>query len=196
MECVAYRRKVVSGRTSCYNCLEASYYGVMVANNALVITLFILVITSLAVGYGFGVKAQHLPFTAEIIFSEQQWSFLRWWVKLALVAGVLLPITLCIQTWGQPSSLTFWASYLLVVAVQLISERMLSQWMVSSVVVPIGFCYTAFRLWQLLDGFTRLSLSRWVGVSFAGIILFWVANLVMLMTLAIPTIYQRQELSK
>lgn len=167
--------------------------GVVAVNNGLVITLFILVVTSLAIAYGFCVKAQLLPFSAEIEFSEQQWSFLGWWVKLALIAGILLPIVLCIQTWGQPSSLTFWGSYLLVVAVQLISERLFSQWLVSSVVVPIGFCYTAFRLWQLLDGFTQLSLSRLALMGFVGIALFWLVNLVMLMTMAIPTVYKGQR---
>lgn len=175
---------------------KISVEGVMAVNNALVITLFILFTTSLAIGYGIGIKAQRLPFSAEIGFSEQQWSFLKWWVKLALVAGILLPIVLCVQAWGQPSSLTFWGSYLLVVAVQLISERMFSQWLVSSVVVPIGFCYTAFRLWQLLDGFTQLSLPHLALVGFIGVVLFWIANLVMLMIIAIPTIYQGQRLQE
>ncbi len=161
----------------------------MAVNNGLIITLFILVATSLAVGYSFGVKAQRLPFTAEIGFNEQQWQFLRWWVKLALIAGVILPITLFVQAWGQPSSLVFWGSYLLVVAVQLISELVFSKWLVPSIVVPIGFFYTIFRLWQLLDGYKHLSLSPLA----VGIVLFWAANLVMLMILAIPTIYQRQS---
>jgi hypothetical protein len=168
----------------------------MVTNNALVITLVILVITSLAISYGLNVKAQRLPFTAEIGFSDQQWSFLRGWVKLALVAGVLLPIALYLQTWEQPSALAFWGSYLLIVAIQLLSERLFSRWTVSSVVVPIGFLYTAFRLWQLLYGFDQLSLSRWAWVGFSGVILFWVANLVMLITIAIPTTYKRQRLQK
>ena len=170
--------------------------GVMAVNNGLVITLSILVITSLAIGYGFGVKAQRLPFSAEIGFSERQWLFLRWWVKLALVAGVLLPVALGIQASGQPSSLMFWESYLLVVAVQLISERVFSQWLVSSVVVPIGFCYTALRLWQLLDGFTSLFLSGLALVGFVGVVLFWVANLVMLITIAIPSVYQGRRLQE
>ncbi|HEY9877781.1 MAG TPA: hypothetical protein V6D29_04960 [Leptolyngbyaceae cyanobacterium] len=161
----------------------------MAVDNRLITTLFIAAITSLAIGYGFGVKAHRLPFSAEIGFSEQQWSFLRGWVKLALVAGVLLPIALCIQAWGQPSSLMFWGSYLLVVAVQLISERVFSQWLVPSVVVPIGFCYTAFRLWQLLNGFTQLSLSGLAWVGFVGVVLFWAANLVMLVAIAIPKVY-------
>jgi hypothetical protein len=176
--------------------LKANAEGVVAANNGLVITLFILVITSLAIAYGFGVKAQRLPFSAEIGFSEQQWSFLWGWVKLALVVGVLLPIALCVQSWGQPAALMFWGSYLLVVAVQLISERVFSQWLVPSVVVPIGFCYTAFRLWQLLDGFTQLSLPRFAWVGFSGVVLFWTANLVMLMAIAIPVVYKRQRLQE
>lgn len=169
---------------------------VVAVNTGLVITLFILVITSLVVGYGFGVKAQRLPFSAEIGFSEQQLAFLRWWVKLALVAGVLLPVALCVQAREQPSALAFWGSYLLVVAVQLISERVFSQWLVPSVVVPIGFCYTAFRLWQLLYEFTRLSFSRLALVGFIGVVLFWIANLVMLMTIAIPMVYRGQRLQE
>ena len=168
----------------------------MPVDNGLVMTFFILFATSLAISYGFGIKAQRLPFSAEIGFSEQQWSFLKWWVKLALVAGVLLPIALCLQGWRQPSSLTFWGSYLLVVAVQLISERIFSQWLVSSTVVPIGFCYTAFRLWQLLDGFTRLSLSPLAWVGFICVVLFWIANLAMLMTVAIPTVYKGRKLQE
>ncbi|WP_261224643.1 hypothetical protein [Ancylothrix sp. D3o] len=165
----------------------------MTLNNGLVIMLFILVATNLAIGYGFCVKTQRLPFSAEIGFSEQQWSFLMWWVKLALVAGILLPIVLCVQAWQKPSSLAFWGSYLLVVAVQLISERAFSQWLVSSVVVPIGFCYTAFRLWQLLDGIPQLSFTRLGWVGFGCVVLFWFANLLMLMTVAIPTIYKRAD---
>ncbi|WP_272913984.1 hypothetical protein [Nostoc punctiforme] len=44
----------------------------MTVNNGLMLTLFILVITGLALGYGFGVKARSLPFTAEIGFNQQQ----------------------------------------------------------------------------------------------------------------------------
>ncbi|MBW4469609.1 MAG: hypothetical protein KME45_04305 [Stenomitos rutilans HA7619-LM2] len=168
----------------------------MAVNYGLITTLFILVTTSLAVGYGFGVRVQRLPFTAAIGFSEQQWQFLRWWVKLALVVGVLLPIALLIHAWGQPSSRMFWSSYLLVVAVQLISERVLSQWLVPSVVVLIGFFYTLFRLWQLLDGFLQLSLTGLTLIGLVAVVLFWAANLLMLMIMAIPAVYQRQRLQE
>lgn len=166
----------------------------MAANDGLVIILFILVMTTLAAGYGLGVKAQRLPFSAEIGFSDPQWAFLKGWVKLALVAGVLLPIVLWVSAWEQPYAVMFWGSYLLVVAVQLISERVFSQWLVGSVVVPIGFGYTAFRLWQLWEGFPVLALSGLTLIGFAGVVLFWIANLVMLMTIAFPAIYKRQQL--
>lgn len=168
----------------------------MAATNGIVIALFIVSATILAVGYGAGVKAGYLPFSADIGFSDQQWSFLKGWVKVALIAGVLVPIALCIQAWGQSASMNFWGSYLLVVAVQLISERVFSQWLVASVVVPIGFCYTLFRVWQLLDGAIHLSLSGLAGVGFVGVLMFWVANVVMLMTLAFPTIYQGQRVQE
>jgi hypothetical protein len=165
----------------------------MTVNNGLILTLFILIITLLALGYGFGVKAQRLPFTAEIGFSDKQWQFLRWWVKLALVAGVLLPMCLLALAWKQPSSWVFWGSYLLIVAVQLISERVFSRSLVPSIVVPIGFFYTAFRLWQLLDGFTQLTFSYLTLLGFGVVVLFWVANLIMLMVMAIPTIFKSSE---
>lgn len=162
----------------------------MTVSNPLVITVFIIFATNLAIGYGFGVKAQRLPFSSEIGFSEQQWSFLRGWVKIALVTGVLLPIAFFVKALGNPSALMYWGCYLVVVAVQLISERVFSQWLVSSVVIPIGFCYTAFRLAELLDGLNQLSLSGFTLIGFICILLFWVANLIMLMTLAFPTVYR------
>jgi hypothetical protein len=165
----------------------------MAVNNGLILTLFILIATSLAIGYGFGVKARRLPFTPEIGFSQKQSQFLRWWVKLALVVGVLLPICLLVLAWRQPSSLVFWGSYLLIVAVQLICESVFSRWLVPSIVVPIGFFYTAFRLWQLLDGFTQLTFSYLTLVGFGVVVLFWVANLVMLMVMAIPTVFVGSE---
>ncbi|MEH1915832.1 hypothetical protein [Nostoc sp.] len=165
----------------------------MTVNNGLILTLFILIITLLALGYGFGVKARRLPFTAEIEYNQQQWQFLRWWVKLALVAGVLLPMCLLALAWKQPSSWVFWGSYLLIVAVQLISERVFSRFLVRSIVVPIGFLYTGFRLWQLLNGLTQLTFSYLTLLGFGVVVLFWVSNLIMLMVMPIPTIFKGSE---
>ncbi|MHC5748492.1 MAG: hypothetical protein ACYTXT_42960 [Nostoc sp.] len=165
----------------------------MTVNNGWILTLFILIISLLSLGYGFGVKARRLPFTAEIGYNQQQWQFLRWWVKLALVAGVLLPMCLLALAWKQPSAWVFWGSYLLIVAVQLISERVFSRSLVPSIVVPIGFLYTAFRLWQLLNGLTQLTFSYLTLLGFGVVVLFWVSNLIMLMVMPIPTIFKGSE---
>ncbi|MEH2143805.1 hypothetical protein [Nostoc sp.] len=161
----------------------------MTLNNGLILAVFIVITTLLALAYGFGVKARRLPFTAEIGFNQTQLQFLRWWVKLALVAGVVLPMCLLALDWRQPSSWVLWGSYLLIVAVQLICERVFSRSLVPSTVVPIGFFYTAFRLWQLLDGFTQLRFSYLTLAGFGVVMLFWIANLIMLMVMAIPTVF-------
>lgn len=166
----------------------------MAIQHGLVIGIFVAIATSIAIGYGYGVKAGKLPFSAELGFNEEQLTFINWWIKFAAVFGVVVPVALCIQTWGQPAASSFWGSYFLVVAVQLASESGFSRWLVSSVVVPIGFCYSAFRLWQLLDGLSQLELSHLELIGFTSIVLFWAANVIMLITLAIPTIYQRQTL--
>ncbi|RCJ42039.1 hypothetical protein A6769_38315 [Nostoc punctiforme NIES-2108] len=165
----------------------------MTVNNGLILTLFILIISLLALGYGFGVKARRLPFTAEIGYNQQQWQFLRWWVKLASFAGVLLPMCLLALACQQPSAWVFWGSYLLIVAVQLISERVFSRSLVPSIVVLIGFLYTVFRLWQLLNGLTQLRFSYLTLLGFGVVVLFWVSNLIMLMVMPIPTIFKGSE---
>lgn len=165
----------------------------MTTKNPILIALLILFVTGLSGGYGLGVKAQFLPFSAKIGFSQPQWSFLRGWVKLALVAGVLLPVILLIQSWEYSAQRAFWDSYLLVVALQLISERLLSQWLVPSIVVPLGFFYTVFRLWQLLDGYIHFTFSGLTMWAFLVVLMFWAANLVMLMGLAIPAIYVQRD---
>lgn len=164
----------------------------MAVQHGLVIGIFVAIATSIAIGYGYGVKAGRLPFSTELGFNEEQLAFISWWIKFAAVFGVLVPIALCIQTWGQPVALSFWGSYFSAVVVQLASESGFSRWLVPSIVVPIGFCYSAFRLWQLLDGFSQLELSHLELVGFTSIVLFWAANVIMLITLAIPVIYQGQ----
>lgn len=160
----------------------------MTKRSGLIITLFILFTTCLAIGYGFGVKAQYLPFTAGVGFNVSQLQFLRWWLMLAWIAGIVLPIILLIQARKQATSRVFWGGYLLTLFIQIISEGVLSRWLVPSVVVPIGFFYTAFRLWQLFDAFGKLTWSRLTLVAFRVVILFWAANLVMLSVLSIPTV--------
>ncbi|WP_235112331.1 hypothetical protein [Acaryochloris sp. 'Moss Beach'] len=152
--------------------------------------LFILLATLLSIGYGFGVQGQALPFTTEMDFSAIQLQFLRGWLILAWITGILLPIILLIQARKQAQSRAFWGVYLAVLFIQIFSEGFLRRWLVPSVVVPIGFFYSAFRLWQLFDAFGRLTLTRFTKLAFRIVALFWAANLVMLSVLSFPTIFK------
>lgn len=162
----------------------------MPKKNKLATPLFILLATFLAIGYGFGVKGQVLPFTTEMDFSENQLQFLRGWLLSAWFAGILLPIILLIQARKQAQERAFWGGYLAVLIIQIFSEGFLRRWLVPSVVVPIGFLYSVFRLWQLSDAFGRLTLASFKKLAFRIVGLFWAANLVMLSVLSFPTIFK------
>lgn len=163
------------------------------ANDWLTLVSFIAIATLLSLGVGWSVKKEKLPLRAMMAFSERQWQFMRIWVKVALGIGVILPLVLLIALWEQSIVRQFLGSYLGVVAVQLACEVSFSRWLVKSVVVIIGTLYTIFRLWQLWEGlhltyYTQPELGLlWL------IILFWVANLIMLMFMAIPSILPEAE---
>ena len=168
----------------------------MITNNWLTITLFLILSNLFAVSYGWGVKKQKLPLCSLMNFSEGQWKFMRIWVKIALVLGIILPTILLAKFWYQTEMRQFWGVYLLIVAIQLISEVSLSNYLVKSIVVPIGTIYTSFRLWELVDAWQNFSFSGLWLVLFVSIIFFWTANLIMLLFMAIPSIFPEKQVSK
>ncbi len=160
----------------------------MPANNGLIFLVFIILATTLSIGYGWGVKNQQLPFKPTMEFSEPQWTFMNAWVKVALGIGVLIPMIFLVMTWQNPPSRQFWGIYLFFVTIQVVSEARFSRWFVPSVVVLIGFLYTTFRLWHLVTGISLLS-SGWIAIIGYGLVLaFWLLNLIMLIFMAIPSI--------
>ena len=170
---------------------QVSHYLVsnMITNNWLTITSFLLLSSLLAIGYGWGIKKQILPLRSLMNFSEGQWKFMRIWVKVALILGIIFPIILLAIFWYQPEMHQFWGVYLLIVAIQLISEVALSNYFVKSVVVPIGTVYTIFRLWELIEAWQNFSFSALWLYLFVLIFSFWTANLIMLIFMAIPSIF-------
>ncbi|MEQ9672395.1 MAG: hypothetical protein RLO19_29090 [Coleofasciculus sp. G2-EDA-02] len=59
--------------------------------------------------------------------------------------------------------------------------------------VIIGGLYTGFRIWQLWEGLHLVAYPMlWVGLL-GLVLLFWVANLIMLMVMAIPSILPESE---
>ena len=157
-------------------------------NSLPIIFLFIAIATILSFGYGRLVKQERLPFNSVMAFNDTQWQFMKVWVNIALLLGVILPSILWIFFWDIATLRNFFSCYLFVVAVQLICETYFSRLLCKSVVVIIGTLYTGFRIWQLWTGLQFYSYSQpWLSLYWL-VVFFWIANMIMLTTMAIPSI--------
>lgn len=156
--------------------------------NGLTLISFLGIATFLSMGIGWSVKTGRLPLRAMMAFSDRQWQFLRVWVKVALGIGAIVPLIIFMALWHELSVRQFLLGYLAVLVVQLASEASFSRWIVPSVVVPIGTIYTSFRIWQLWEGLHLIDDTQpWLGLLWM-ILLFWIANLIMLLFMAIPSL--------
>ena len=83
----------------------------------------------------------------------------------------------------------------MVVAIQLASETFLSRTLCKSTVAIVGTLYTGFRIWQLWEGLHLVAYSQpWLGLLWL-VLLFWVANIIMLTSMAIPSIFKEAKSS-
>ncbi len=165
----------------------------LIANRWLTVFLFIAIATLLSALVGWLVKKGALPLKPMMAFSSLQWQFMRVWVKVALVVGVILPLVMLVAFWDNSIPRQFFSCYLLAVAVQLACEASFSRLLCKSVVVIIGTFYTGFRIWQLWEGLHLVAYPMlWLGLLWL-ILLFWVANLIMLVSMAIPSIFPESE---
>ena len=137
-----------------------------------------------------------LPIKTAIDYSNEESNFIQVWVVIAIVVGLLLP-GIVFSVWirhREPRKVL--GFYLLVLLVQIVTEQVLSGVLFSSIVVPIGTIYTAFRLWQLWQGQKLLAADSQTVVPHRKlmyvllwlILLFWLSNLVMLLVLPWPII--------
>ena len=95
--------------------------------------------------------------------------------------------------WDKSILRVFFSCYLLAVVVQLGSEISFSRIFCKSVVVIIGTLYTGFRIWQLWSGLHLITYRMpWLGLLWL-VFLFWVANMIMLITMAIPSILPKLD---
>ncbi len=157
-------------------------------NNWLTVSSFIAIATLLSIEVGWLTKQGTLPLTPNLPYSPAQFQFIKIWVNVALLIGLILPIVMAIVFWQQPDLRQFFSCYLVVVFIQLASEIGFNRWLCKSVVVTIGAIYTGFRIWQLWFGLQTFAYPQpWLS-CFWLVLLFWVANLIMLLTMAYPTI--------
>lgn len=151
--------------------------------------LFIIFATVICVGIGWLIQKQLIPFRTAIAFNRWQLTFLKVWVQIALVVGVIFPIILLFVFKNDALSRQFLLLYLLAVVIQLITEATFSRWLCSSIVVFIGTVYTLFRIMQVWEGMQLFIYPQpWLTIIWL-IFLFWVANLIMLVFMAFPSIF-------
>jgi len=162
-------------------------------NQWLTIVSFLISATLLTVIVGVLIKQSILPLKPIMAYSEAQLQFLKIWVNVALLIGVVIPLGLLIKFWNQPIPRQFLSYYLIVVFVQLASEVIFNRLLCKSIVIIIGTIYTGFRIWQLWSGINATTYSQpWL--SLLGLVLgFWIANIIMLLTMAFPTIFPENE---
>lgn len=152
---------------------------------------FLFLSTLLILLIGWSTISGILPIDRTIDYSNEQISFLKIWMTTAIFVGILLP-AIALGIWIRHSKprkvLGF---YLLVLIVQIVTERVLSGVLFSSIAVPIGTIYTAFRLWQLWQGRkllaantrTILPKQKLLNGLLWLMLLFWLSNLLMLLLL-------------
>lgn len=157
-------------------------------NNWSTIFCFCAIATFLSVSYGWLTKQGKLPFNLVMAFNDTQWQFMKVWVNITLSLGVVIPVIMLLSFWNEPILRRFFGCYLLVVVVQLVSEIGFSRTLCKSMVVIIGTFYTGFRIWQLCSGLQLINYSQpWLNLLWL-VLLFWIANMIMLTTMAIPSI--------
>lgn len=154
-------------------------------------TLLILLI-------GWLVMSDVLPVKQVIEYSDLAAKFIKIWIWIALLLGIILPAIAFFVCLGDRQPRNVFGFYLLVCIIQLTSEGVFSQIWFPSIVVPVGTVYTAFRIWQLWQGQQLItataqleSRKRTVLSALIWLLLcFWTLNLIMLSVLAWPTILQ------
>ena len=162
-------------------------------NNWFTVLSFCAVATLLSVSYGWLVKKEKLPLNSVMAFNDTQTQFIKIWAKVAGLIGIIIPVVMWIVFWNEPTVRVFFSCYLVAVVVQLASETGFSRTLCKSVVVIIGTLYTAFRIWQLWSGLHLIIYPQpWLGLLWL-VFLFWVANMIMLTTMAIPSIFPESE---
>lgn len=159
---------------------------------------FVVIATLVVASVGYLASADFLPIGETVGLEGSGLQFIRVWLKLAIAVGLVLPTIAFVIGFKRPKMRRVFGFYLLILAVQIITEQLFSQRWMPSLVVPIGTLYTAFRVWQLQQGLKLvqstqkpLPLKQKVLNGVLWLLLgFWSSNLVMLLAIAWPSILQ------
>lgn len=158
--------------------------------------LFVACSTVLLLALNWLILSDTLPIEKTIDYSALQANFIQIWIKLAAFIGLLLPIIAFFVWWRYLDRRKILGFYLVVLIVQIAVEMIVSRVLFPSLVVMSGTIYTAFRIWQLWQGQqlvkAEVQINNYPSTIFSSLLwlllLFWSSNLIVLFTVAWPTI--------
>lgn len=156
---------------------------------------FVVMATLIVILIGYLSSVGLLPIRRTVEFEVGELQFIRVWLKLAIAIGVILPTIAFVIAFKHSQSRKILGYYLLLLGIQIATEHIFSQGYMSSLVVPIGTLYTAFRVWQLRRGIQLIQSAQEQRQKYkllSGILwlvfYFWLSNLIVLLILAWPSI--------
>jgi hypothetical protein len=132
-----------------------------------------------------------VPITPNIQYGIAERNFLEIWLGVAISLGLLLPAIAWLLWRNHLLYRKILGFYLLLLAIQIVTEQVFSSIGFPSLVVLIGTLYTVFRIWQIWQGLqlieaaarnSRMSILLWL------LEVFWVGNIVFLLTVGWPSI--------
>ena len=159
-------------------------------NNWKSTSLFIAFVTIFIVLIAWLIQGSILPINRSLGYTTQEFQFIQFWLRLAVVIGIVLPFIGLLLSLGDRQTRKIWGFYLLAIAFQIPTEILFSRLFFPSIVVIVGTLYTAFRLWQLWEGqkFIAANPNKFVKILLQIVLLFWSANAIVLLTLNWPNL--------
>jgi hypothetical protein len=156
----------------------------------MVATLFVLSATGLT-------RLGILPITANFDYTNAERQFLRVWIWIALMGGLVLPLVAYWRYRRDRQIRRVLGLYLLVLIVQIITEQLVSLLLFPTMVAVIGTLYSLYRIAQLWQGYQWMQRyrkrdgSRSTMAVFGllwGLLLFWSSNLAIILGISFPAI--------
>jgi hypothetical protein len=156
--------------------------------------IFVILATLIMMCIGWLISGELLPIRQTIEHSEARLKFIQVWMQLAIAIGLVLPTIAFIAWFRHLEVRKIFGFYLLLIAIQIVTEQIVSEVWLSSLVVVTGMLYTVFRVWQLWQSLQlirttqRRSQYRLVSSVLWLLLLFWSSNLIVLFTVALPSV--------
>jgi predicted lysophospholipase L1 biosynthesis ABC-type transport system permease subunit len=157
----------------------------------LAFVLFATLSTSIV---GWLTATEILPLRQMIRYSDAERNFLRIWLVLAIVIGVIVPAIAWFVWRDRLIYRQILGFYLATLVIQIATEQIVSSIVFPSLVVTIGTLYTLFRLWQIWRGYQLIQTVP-ENSSMSGLLgllgLFWFGNTIFLVTVGWPSIWSQ-----